>query len=75
MDRRAFLKSLIGLGAAVALPLQPTDEQVDEAWDQLVRRPFMFEVDDHGTIAEPDERAPKIRADVYDINTAWIRTP
>jgi len=32
MDRRSFLQALVGLGAAVALPLNPTDEQVDEAW-------------------------------------------
>jgi hypothetical protein len=40
IDRRSFLKVLIGLGAAVALPLQPTEEEVDCAWDQLVRRQF-----------------------------------
>jgi hypothetical protein len=65
MDRRAFLKALIGLGAVVALPLRPTEEQVDEAWDQLVRRPFIFEVDDHGTIAEPGGAEPRVNRDVY----------
>jgi hypothetical protein len=75
MDRRSFLKALIGLGAAVALPLQPTEEQVDEAWDRLLRRPFIFEVDEAGTIAEPERPAPRINRDIYRIDTARIRAP
>jgi hypothetical protein len=75
VDRRSFLNALIGLGAAVALPLRPTDEQVDAAWEHLVQQPFMFEVNEYGTIAEPDAAEPKVRSDVYDINTAWISTP
>jgi hypothetical protein len=74
MDRRDFLKALIGLGAAVALPLQPTEEQVDEAWDQLFRSPFIFEVDEHGTVAEPGGVEPRVNRDVYgdDVEPACI---
>lgn len=65
MNRRDFLKALLGLGAAVALPTQLTEAQVDEAWDQLVRRPFVFEVDDTGTVVEPGGTDPKVNRDVY----------
>lgn len=75
MDRRSFLKALIGLGAAVALPLKPTEQQVDEAWRQLVRRPFVFQVDEAGTIAEPDGPEPELNRDIYRIDTTRIRTP
>lgn len=74
MDRRSFLKALAGLGAAVALPLQPTEQQVDEAWNQLVRHPFLFVVNSYGTIIEPEVSEPKIKADIYGdrIETRWI---
>jgi hypothetical protein len=75
MDRRTFLKLLIGLGAAVVLPTRPTEEQVEEAWDALVRYPFLFDVDEYGTIVEPGVVEPQIRSDIYDIDPMTICDP
>ena len=76
MDRRSFLNALVGLGAAVVLPIKPTEQQIVQAWDHLQRHPFLFEVGEFGTIIEPDTSDPQIRSDIYDcISTAWIDTP
>lgn len=77
MNRREFLKALLGLGAAIALPVAPTEAQVDEAWDQLVRSPYAFLVGEHGTIIEPDVAEPRINADIYGdrIDMGWIDSP
>jgi|JI10StandDraft_1071094.scaffolds.fasta_scaffold476963_2 hypothetical protein len=76
MNRREFLASLIGLGAAIALPAKATEAQVDEVWEQLLREPWSFAVNDTGTIVEPDGHEPHINSDVYDgISSAYLKTP
>jgi hypothetical protein len=80
MNRREFLKALLGLGAAITLPVAPaeaTEAQVDAAWDQLVRSPYTFLVDEYGTVVEPDVAEPRINADLYGdrIDTGWIESP
>jgi len=60
MDRRSFLQALIGLGAAVALPLKATDAQVDKAWNELCQDPFLFAVREGGAIYDPDSPDPQV---------------
>ncbi len=76
MDRRSFLKALVGLGAAIALPAHATEAQVDVVWHRLAERPFLFAVNSFGTIVEPESAAPTLNSDVYEsISTRWIDTP
>lgn len=77
VTRRQFLGALLGLGASLALhgPLDVAAQaDIDRAWDALVAQPFAFEVSEFGTITEPCAAEPKIRRDVYDIDTAYIRS-
>ena len=67
--------SLIALGATIALPEKATRAQVSEVWEQVLRDPWFFEVNDAGTIAQPDEREPRVNSDVYDIWVAFLKTP
>lgn len=76
INRRRFLGALAGLGAALALPVEPdkaTYAQIDKAWEALEATPYVFAVENYGTIAEPTDK-PKVRRDVYDIDTADINT-
>jgi hypothetical protein len=73
VNRREFLASLAALGAAMVLPDKATSAQVDEAWAQALREPWFFEVNDSGTIVEPDGQEPKIRSDIYD--DLWLGHP
>ena len=52
IHRRTFLKSLIALGASVALPADATQAQVDAAWQRLQAKPYFFDVNEYGTIDE-----------------------
>lgn len=77
INRRGFLASLIALGASIVLPgppAQATDAQIDQAWNKLQSDPWYFTVDKYRTINEPGQVGPRIRADVYDVDVAWITT-
>jgi len=54
INRRQLLTALAGLGAAAVLPENATAAQIDEAWTRLVTSPWHFDVDECGTIVEPD---------------------
>ncbi|MEY3253374.1 MAG: hypothetical protein RL227_2347 [Pseudomonadota bacterium] len=75
INRRGFLQSLIALGAAIALPEKATRAQVDAVWEQVLKDPWFFEVNDAGTIVEPDGQEPRVNSDVYDIWVAHLKTP
>jgi hypothetical protein len=76
IDRRAFLSGLMALGAAVTLPHNPSNAQIDDAWVALERDPWFFEVDNYGTIVEPGIAEPKIRADVFEgVSVEWVKNP
>ena len=78
LSRRAFLLGLATAGAALAFAVPvtaATDEQVDEAWDELMREPFVFNVTDDGTIEDGQVSEPHQRSDVYSIDTSRILTP
>jgi hypothetical protein len=75
IDRRQFLISLAGLGAAIALPLHPTTAQINAEWRRLAEDPWYFVVGEYGTIVEPDEQEPKINSDIYQIGLDWPKTP
>lgn len=75
INRRSFLQSLIGLGAAIALPVEATDAQIDCVWEAALKAPWFFEVTYAGSIVEPDGQEPKINSDVYDISLVYLKTP
>ncbi len=75
IDRRDFLKALTALGASIALPSSPTAAQIDTEWSRLLREPWYFDVDPHGTILESGNGKPATRADVFeDVYVAGIKT-
>lgn len=53
-------------------PAQATPAKIDQAWHKLQQDPWYFTVSAYGTIDEPGQDEPKIRADVYDIDVPWI---
>lgn len=64
MNRRQVLQALAAMGAAINLPRQATAAQVDESWAAMQREPWIFEVDEHGTLREAGERDPVVWRDV-----------
>jgi len=64
MNRRQVLQALAVMGAAINLPQQATAVQVDESWAAMQREPWVFEVDDHGTLREAGQRDPEVWRDV-----------
>jgi hypothetical protein len=76
IDRRQFLLALSALGATVVLPSSASDAQVNDAWVQLVKEPWYFEVNEYGTIGEADDTGPAVNSDVYeDIDVKGLLTP
>jgi hypothetical protein len=78
ITRRSFLAGLLSVGATIALPVplaQATPTQVNEAWKQLLKDPWYFEVNDHGTIVVANEEEPRIRSDVFDVDLGRNCTP
>ena len=76
IDRRQFLLALGALGATVVLPSPASDVQVNDAWVQLVKEPWYFEVNEYGTIVEADATEPEVNSDVYeDIDVKGLLTP
>ena len=78
LTRRQFLAGLLSVGATIALPVplaQATTTQVNSAWEQLLKEPWYFEINDHGTIVVADEEEPQIRSDVFDVDLGGNCTP
>ena len=78
MDRRAFLKSLLALGASSALPLDfstASEREIEQSWNQAIDHPGVFYVGDSGTLfAEQDEGdQPMSRAEMYEIDLPETR--
>lgn len=65
-DRRSFLQSLIALGAAYALPADASEERVREVWQEALDAPWVFHVDGHGTISDPDCAQAEVWGDVFE---------
>lgn len=73
IDRRECLAALAAMGAAIVLPVRPTDADINLAWQRLLADPWWFDVDGHGMIVEPNVSSPQINEDVYDaISVDWI---
>ncbi len=75
IKRRDFLTSLLGIGAAIAIPFHPsraTAEEIDHAWEEVTQHPTVFHVDEYNTITVPGIKEPEIRSDVYGDSTKSI---
>lgn len=73
ISRREFLKFVVGIGAYTTLPLDLTlasEAQIDQAWEEALRDPIVFDVDDR-TIFAPWESYPETYADVFDVSTTF----
>ncbi len=69
INRRQFLKLLVGTGACAVLPfdLQTVSENtVSEVWERLVREPVVFDVSE-STVYAPWGEFPKTYGDVHDL--------
>jgi hypothetical protein len=75
LSRRQFLAGLAALGASLPFPGLTSATEINRSWTALVRSPWEFEVDEYGTIVEPDVKAPSIRNDVYDLDLNFIQSP
>lgn len=70
INRRQFLKLLLGTGACAVLPfdLQTASENtVSEVWERLVREPVVFDVSE-GTVYAPWGEFPQTYGDVHDLS-------
>lgn len=71
INRRQILGALASIGASVAVPISSAPERdIDREWDRLVAAPYVFEVDRHGTIREPDIDEVPTRGDLYQLTEA-----
>lgn len=69
INRRQFLKILLGTGACAVLPfdLQAASENsVSEAWEKLTREPVVFDVSER-TIYAPWGEFPQTYGDIHDL--------
>ena len=65
MNRREFIKTLLSLGAAIAMPFDlatASDAEIDAAWE---RGTFDFEVNEYGTIWIAEFERPITREEAY----------
>jgi hypothetical protein len=79
ISRRQFLKlaSGIGLGIAIA-PLKleaASTSTLNQVWQQANQTPLLFDVTEYGTLSVADYPEPKLRSDVYNINSDWNESP
>ena len=72
MNRREFLKSLLALGAAVAVPLDSLANLasapqvvIDEVWQKIVQSWGLFEVNEYGTLSYANFETPQTRREGY----------
>lgn len=73
INRRDFLRILVGAGASLALPFDlsvANEAQINHAWSEALHDPVVFVVDD-GTIYAPWESYPQSYADVVDVTTPF----
>lgn len=71
INRRQLLGALASIGASVAVPIGSAPARdIDREWDRLVSTPYVFEVDRHGTIREPDIDEVPTRGDLYQLTEA-----
>jgi len=73
VSRRQSLAERISVGEGVSLlaPIaQTTTSQVNTASKQMLEDPWYFEVDEFDTIVDPSIEEPKIRREVFEIDTS-----
>lgn len=75
LNRRAFLQSLIALGASYALPANATRQQIDDVWEKAQSDPWYFDVNESQTISVSGYEEPKTWDDVFSLSTNSLRTP
>lgn len=77
VTRRQLLALAIGSGLLKLAPSSPNSpaESEDQRWSWLLNNPWVFVVDDDGTIAEEGVGEPKTRADVFLIDVESIGSP
>lgn len=66
INRRGFLLSLIALGASYVLPADATPEQVEKVWQAANKAPWHFEVNEWGTIVDPDFTEARTWGEVFE---------
>jgi hypothetical protein len=75
LNRRSFLLSLIALGAHYTLSSDATAKEVNQVWKEAQAQPWYFEVDDYGTITEPDYPQNETWGDIFSISSSYLKTP
>ena len=70
INRRGFLLSLIALGASYVLPTDATPEQVEKVWQAANKAPWHFEVNEWGTIVDPDFTEARTWGEVFE--RVWV---
>jgi hypothetical protein len=68
MDRRTFLKTLLSLGASIAVPFDlatASTEDVNITWQTITQAWGLFEVNEYGTLSYANFEEPKTRRDAY----------
>jgi hypothetical protein len=73
MNRREFLKSLMALGAAIAVPVDlasASTEEVDVAWSAAKDAWGLFEVNGYDTLSFANFEEPTTRRDAYGYSSA-----
>lgn len=70
INHQKLLQTLISAGASHALPVKATKAQVDKVWIEAQANPWFFEVNEHGTLVDPDIPEPHVWGDVFDITTS-----
>ncbi len=79
ISRRQFLKLATGIGLGIAItPLKleaASASTLNQVWQQANQTPLLFDVTEYGTLSVADYPEPKLRSDVYNINSDWNESP
>lgn len=75
LNRRSFLQSLVALGASYVIPADATPAQIRKVWQEALAHPWHFEVNEWGTITEPDFVQNETWDDIFNICTGHLKTP
>ena len=79
ISRRQFLKLASGIGLEIAIaPLKleaASTATLNQVWQQANQTPLLFDVTEYGTLSVADYPEPKLRSDVYNINSDWNESP